>query len=145
MAEGDADFLRGGVADEVDGAGELGGEGEEANVAVGGLLEAVEEFDGGWEEEIGGVDSALGMGEEGAFEMDAEGGGFVCGGGAVDGLAEGFEGAEGGVERGGGGGGEVVAGAAGGEEALDAERPAGVADMTSSPAAPWMWMSRRWG
>ncbi len=51
-------------------------------MAAGGLLEAVEELDGRALEEVGGVNAALGVGEEGAFEVDAEGLAFVGGGGA---------------------------------------------------------------
>ncbi len=64
------------MADEVEGAGGFGGDGDEANVAAGGLLEAVEEGDVGGKDVGGRVDSALGVGDEGAFEVDAYGGGL---------------------------------------------------------------------
>ncbi len=124
------------MADEVGGAGELGREGKQANVAAGGLLEPVEELDGGRLEQVARVDAAFGVGEERAFEVDAERGGLVRGRGALDGVREAFEGAEGVVDGGGDGGGEVVSGAAGGEEALDCAqfRGRGVHDVVAGGA-----------
>jgi hypothetical protein len=46
-------------------------------VAAGGGVEAVEELDAGGLDVGGGMDSALGVGDEGAFEVDAYGGGLV--------------------------------------------------------------------
>ena len=89
------------------------------------------------------MDAALGVGEERAFEVDADGLCFVCGCGGFDGVGEGFERAQGGVDGGGDGGGEVVGDAVGGEKRWSLVRSAGVADMTSTPTAPWVWMSRK--
>ncbi len=82
------------------------------------------------------MDAAFGVGEERAFEVDAEGCGFVGGRWALDGVGEGFEGVEGVVDGGGDGGGEVVRGAVAGEEALDrAEfRLGGVHDVVAGGA-----------
>ena len=101
----------------------------------------------GASEEVGGVDAALGVGEEGAFEVDADGclAARVVGWVDFDGVGEGFEGAEGAVDGGGDGGGEVVGDAFGGEEACELGEAAGEASMTSWPAAPWRWMSRKAG
>ena len=83
VSDGDADAARCGVGGELGRAGELGGEGEEADVAFGGFEEAVEGGDAGGEEVGGGVDAALLVRDEGAFQMDAdrEGHGGLDGGG----------------------------------------------------------------
>ena len=75
-------------------------------------------MEGGWRRS-GGVDAAFAVGEERAFEVDADGLCFVGRSGGFDGVGKAFEGAEGGVDFGGDGGGEVVAGALVCEESLD--------------------------
>jgi hypothetical protein len=42
-------------------------------VAAGGLLEPFEEGDGGWLDVGGWVNAAFGVGDEGAFEVNADG------------------------------------------------------------------------
>jgi hypothetical protein len=99
------------VFDEVERAGDFRGDGDEADVAAGGLLEPFEEGDGGRLDVCGWVNAAFGVGDEWAFEMDPNGiclcswMGTICG---FDGVGEELEGAEGGVDGGGDGGGEVI-------------------------------------
>ena len=94
----------------------VGGEGEELDVAAGGLLEAIEEGDRWGLEEVGGVDAALGVGEERAFEVDADGLGFLRWCGGFDLVGDAGESLLGGCDGGGYGGGEIVTRAPGGEE-----------------------------
>jgi hypothetical protein len=61
-------------------------------VAAGGGVEAVEELDAGRLDVGGGMDSALGVGDEGTFEVDAYGGGLFWLGGRFDCVGYAFEG-----------------------------------------------------
>ena len=107
-----------GVLDQLESAGlrGFGGEGEELDVAAGGLLEAVEEGEAGRLEEMSWVDAAPGVREERAFEVDADGGGFAGRGGGFDASGDAVQGLLDGFYGRGDGGGEIVAGAVAGEE-----------------------------
>ena len=119
VAERDADAGRGDVGDEVDGSGELGGEGEEADVTASGGLEAIEEIDRSGLEEVRGMDAAFPVREERAFEVDADGPRGPRFSGSFDRGCKTFEAAQSAVDGGGDGGGEEVGDAAGREEAAD--------------------------
>ncbi len=118
MAERDANAGLAGVASEFGCAGKLRCEGEQADVAAGSLLEAIEEGDRGWLQQVAGMGAAFGVGEERAFEVDADGRGLVGGRRSLDGVGERLKGAERFVDRRGDGGGQVVRGAAASKEAL---------------------------
>ena len=109
VAERDADFLLANVSNEFGGAGKFGREGEQADVSARGLPEAVEEFWIGRLEMGGGMDSAAGVGDEGTFEMDADGARDGRGGvgGGLDPSGDVIERGEGCVDRSGDGGREV--------------------------------------
>src|SRR5882757_10622274 len=66
----DAKLVR--VGDEFDCTLRLRGDGDEANVPTRGLPEAVEELDGGSLDLGGRMNSALGMGDKGTFEVNAD-------------------------------------------------------------------------
>ncbi len=146
VPEGDANAGLDGVADDLVGAWEFRGDGEKFDVTPGGLLEAIEERDGRRLEQCGGVDAAFALGKEGAFEVDAERPGFVGGRGGLDDASRGGPG-RGGWDRWrrwrsweGSGRHPCVA-----RKRWSFATPAGVADMTSWPAPPWMWMSKKVG
>jgi len=119
VTDGDADTAAGGVGGEFGSTGEFRSEGDEADVALGCVIEAVKKSDVGGLEVLGRMDAALEMRNEWAFEMDADGAGDagVCG--VVEELSEAGERAERRVDGGGDGGGQVTAGAVRGEEAAD--------------------------
>ena len=120
VADRDADAAAGGVGGESGRAGQLGGEGHEADVAFGCVIEAVEESNVGGLEMLGRMDAALEVGEKWALEVNADGTGDRGGaGGVIEEAGEARERAERVVDGGGDGGGEVSAGAARGEEAAD--------------------------
>ena len=83
------------MCDEVFGSGKFGGDGHEADMTFRGLPKLIEEWDGWWFEEGIAMDAALDVGEEWAFQMDAEGD-CACGwvGVAGDEAGEAAEGAE---------------------------------------------------
>ena len=59
------------------GIGQLGSDGHEAEVSLGGLPEAIEEGDGGREQEFGRVNAALLVREKWALEVNADGDRFA--------------------------------------------------------------------
>ena len=111
----------GGVGGEFGCAGQLGSEGHEADVAFGGVEEAVEDGDVGREKMLGRVDAALERGRETGLQDECRWGGRSGLGGLRlgDELGQAGERAERRIEGGSDGGGEIAAGAARGEKAAD--------------------------
>ena len=132
VAEGDAHAARGGVGDELDGAGKLGRERHQANVAFGSVEESIEDGDVGREQMLGGLHAALGVREKRAFEMNADrtGAAWSRAASAMS-FARPSRARECGIERGGDGGGEIGAGAAEARKRADGVSASGVASMTS--------------
>ena len=119
VSQADPDPEASRVTHEIERAGKLGGDGHQLDVPARGLLVAVEERYGGLLEQGDGVGSALGVREEGAFEVDPDGSRLVVWGGGLDGGCEAGEGGQEVVVGGCDGGGKVVAGALAGEETRD--------------------------
>lgn len=118
MTEGDASAEGDRVTDEVERAGELGREGEEDDVAARCIAQPIKGGDVGEEKVLCGVDTAFGVGEKRAFEVNADGLGFEGMGAALDLGCNAIEGGERGVQGGGRGGGAVPADTVLGVEAL---------------------------
>jgi hypothetical protein len=72
MADRNADAALGGVSSELGRTGELRGQRHETDVAFGCVIEAVKESDVGGLEMPGRMDTALEVGEERAFEVNAD-------------------------------------------------------------------------
>lgn len=68
----DADTAGGGVRGEFGGVGKLGSKREETNVSFGGFVETIKQGYLWREQVFGGMNSALGVRDKGAFKVDAE-------------------------------------------------------------------------
>jgi len=115
VSQTDADSACGGLLNKCKRVRKLRGEGDKTDVAPGGLLEAVEEFDAGLEDATRRMDAALRMGHEWALKVDTYRASGISGSieflAGVDGFGHVLEGAECRVEGAGDGGRKVVGGA----------------------------------
>ena len=99
VAEADTCACLRGIFDQVQRAGSFRGDGDEPDVAAGGLLHSVEQRDGrrldaGWR-----VHASFGVRDERAFEMNADRAGNGSRSWRLDGVGDAFQGAQSAVDR----------------------------------------------